>query len=589
MAKRDAVARKPKDTKGTLLRMLRYMTHFKWVLFGVMLLCIISNILALLGPTLAGKAISAAAAGKGKVNFGEVYYYAKQMLVFYLVSSLLTISINIIMMYVSRHIAARMRKDVFDKLMKLPVGFFDTNQAGDIISRVSYDIDVVSTCLGTDVVAVLTSTVTVAGSFAMMVYISPWLALVTLFTIPAAVTYTTKMRKITQPKFSKRSRKYGEMNGFVEEMFSGQKSIVAYAYEDKVADKFDKINTEAADAYYDAAYHGMTMGPSVGLINNVGLSLTAMFGSVLFIRNMIDLGGISSFVLYSRKFSGPINEIANIMTEIYSALSAAERVFGLLNETEEVADKENARVLDHVEGNVEFKNVKFGYVKDKTIIHNLDMKADAGKLVAIVGPTGAGKTTIINLLMRFYDVDEGQILVDGSEIRDYTRESLRKAYAMVLQDTWVFKGTIFDNIAYGKENATMEEVVSAAKAAHIHPFIMRLPQGYQTVISEDGGNISKGQKQLLTIARAMLYNSKMLILDEATSNVDTSTERQIQKAMRELMKDKTCFVIAHRLSTIRNADMILVVDQGDVVEQGTHESLMEKKGFYYKLYAAQFE
>ena len=325
------------------------------------------------------------------------------------------------------------------------------------------------------------------------------------------------------------------------------------------------------------------------MINNVGLSLTAMFGSVLFIRNMIDLGGISSFVLYSRKFSGPINEIANIMTEIYSALSAAERVFGLLNETEEVADKENARVLDHVEGNVEFKNVKFGYVKDKTIIHNLDMKADAGKLVAIVGPTGAGKTTIINLLMRFYDVDEGQILVDGSEIRDYTRESLRKAYAMVLQDTWVFKGTIFDNIAYGKENATMEEVVSAAKAAHIHPFIMRLPQGYQTVISEDGGNISKGQKQLLTIARAMLYNSKMLILDEATSNVDTSTERQIQKAMRELMKDKTCFVIAHRLSTIRNADMILVVDQGDVVEQGTHESLMEKKGFYYKLYAAQFE
>ena len=589
MAKRDAVARKPKDTKGTLLRMLRYMTHFKWVLFGVMILCITSNVLALLGPTLAGKAISAASAGKGKVNFGEVYYYAKQMLVFYLVSSLLTISINIIMMYVSRHIAAKMRKDVFDKLMKLPVGFFDTNQAGDIISRVSYDIDVVSTCLGTDVVAILTSTVTVAGSFAMMVYISPWLALVTLVTIPAAVTYTTKMRKITQPKFSKRSRKYGEMNGFVEEMFSGQKSIVAYAYEDKVADKFDKINTEAADAYYDAAYHGMTMGPSVGLINNVGLSLTAMFGSVLFIRNMIDLGGISSFVLYSRKFSGPINEIANIMTEIYSALSAAERVFGLLNETEEVADTENARVLDHVEGNVEFKDVKFGYVKDKTIIHKLNMKADAGKLVAIVGPTGAGKTTIINLLMRFYDVDEGQILVDGGEIRDYTRESLRKAYAMVLQDTWVFKGTIFDNIAYGKENATMEEVVAAAKAAHIHPFIMRLPQGYQTVISEDGGNISKGQKQLLTIARAMLYNSKMLILDEATSNVDTSTERQIQKAMRELMKDKTCFVIAHRLSTIRNADMILVVDQGDVVEQGTHDSLMEKKGFYYKLYAAQFE
>ncbi|MBQ8233806.1 MAG: ABC transporter ATP-binding protein [Lachnospiraceae bacterium] len=589
MASRDAVLKKPKDTKGTFIKLLRYLKDFKWILAVVVVLSITSNILSLLGPSLAGNAINEAAAGAGKVNFDKVYYYAKRMLLFYLASSALSITINVTMMYVSRHIAKKMRKDVFDKLMRLPVGFFDNNQAGDIISRVSYDIDVISTCLGTDIVSILTSIVTVVGSFCMMIYISPWLALVSLITIPAATIYTTKMRKITQPKFSKRSRKYGEMNGFVEEMFSGQKSIVAYAYEGKVADKFDKINHEAADAYYDAAYYGMTMGPTVGFINNIGLSLTAIFGSVLFMKNMIDLGGISSFVLYSRKFSGPINEIANIVTELYSALSAAERVFGLLEETEEVADTESARELSNVRGNVEFQNVAFGYVKNKTIIHNLSMKADAGKLIAIVGPTGAGKTTIINLLMRFYDVDEGQILVDGGEIRGYTRESLRKAYAMVLQDTWVFKGTIFENIAYGKEDATMEEVVAAAKAAHIHPFIMRLPQGYQTVISEDGGNISKGQKQLLTIARAMLYNAKMLILDEATSNVDTSTERQIQKAMRELMKDKTCFVIAHRLSTIQHADMILVVDHGDVVEQGDHESLMARKGFYYKLYAAQFE
>ena len=589
MAKRDAVLKKPKDTKGTLLRMLRYVGDFKWLLAVVLVLCLTSNLLALLGPNLAGKAINAAAAGKGKVDFEQVYFYAKRMLIFYLSSSALSISINIMMMYVSRQIAKKMRKDVFDKLMKLPVGYFDTNQAGDIISRVSYDIDVVSTCLGTDIVAIMTSVVTVVGSFGMMVHISPQLALVSLITIPAAMIYTTKMRKVTQPRFSKRSKKYGELNGFVEEMFSGQKSIVAYAYEDKVGENFDKINTEASDAFYDAAYYGMTMGPSVGFINNIGLSLTAMFGSLLYMMNIIGLGSISSFVLYSRKFSGPINEVANIMTEIYSALSAAERVFGLLNEAEEIEDREDARVLDQVRGNVEFQNVSFGYVKDKTIIHNLNMKAEAGKLVAIVGPTGAGKTTIINLLMRFYDVDQGSILVDGKEIRDYTRESLRKAYAMVLQETWVFKGTIFENIAYGKEDATMEEVVAAAKAAHIHSFIMRLPQGYQTVISEDGGNISKGQKQLLTIARAMLYHSKMLILDEATSNVDTSTERQIQKAMRELMKDKTCFVIAHRLSTIQHADMILVVDQGDVVEQGTHESLMAKKGFYYKLYAAQFE
>jgi len=589
MAKRDTVLRKPKDTKGTLIRLLKYVAEFKWILAVTLILCLISNVLALLGPDLAGKAIDAAAAGKGKVDFDKVYYYAGRMLLFYLGSSVLSITISMIMMYMSRRIARKMRKDVFDKLMRLPVGFFDTNQAGDIISRVSYDIDVVSTCLGTDIVAIMTSAVTIAGSLGMMIYISPQLALVTLFSIPAATIYTTKMRKITQPRFAKRSAKYGAMNGFVEEMFSGQKSIVAYAYEDKVEEKFRGINHGAADAFYDAGYYGMTMGPSVGMINNIGLSLTAMFGSLLYMVNAITLGNISSFVLYSRKFSGPINEIANIMTEIYSALSAAERVFGLLNEPEEVADIEGAKELLDVRGNVEFQNVAFGYVKDKTIIHNLSMKADAGKLIAIVGPTGAGKTTIINLLMRFYDVDAGRILVDSSEIRSYTRESLRKAYAMVLQDTWVFKGTIFDNIAYGKENATMEEVVAAAKAARIHPFIMRLPQGYQTVISEDGGNISKGQKQLLTIARAMLYNARMLILDEATSNVDTSTERQIQKAMRELMKDKTCFVIAHRLSTIQHADTILVVDHGDVVEQGNHEELMARKGFYYKLYAAQFE
>lgn len=591
MARRgkETVMKKPKDPKKTLKRLLKYIADFKWILLFCIILCFVSNILALYGPRLAGKAIDAASAGAGRVDFEMVFFYAKRMLLFYVASSALTISINLLMMYVSKQIARKMRKDVFDKLMRLPVGFFDLNQAGDIISRVSYDIDVVSTCLGTDIVAIMTSIVTVVGSFIMMVTLSWQLSIVTLFTIPAAIIFTAKMRKITQPKFAKRSRMYGQMNGFVEEMFSGQKSIVAYAYEDKICQKFDKINDETADAYYDAAHHSSKMGPTIMSINNIGLSLIAMLGSLLYMWNMITLGNISSFVLYSRKFSGPINEIANITTEIFSALSAAERVFGLLNEEEEVEDREHAVELSEVTGDVEFQHVRFGYLKDKTIIHDLDLKADAGKLIAIVGPTGAGKTTIINLLMRFYDVDDGQILVDEKDIRDYTRESLRKAYAMVLQDTWVFKGTIFENIAYGKENATMDEVMAAAKAAHIHSFIMRLPEGYQTVISEDGGNISKGQKQLLTIARAMLYDSKMLILDEATSNVDTSTEREVQRAMRELMKDKTCFVIAHRLSTIQNADLILVVDKGDVVEMGTHKDLMERKGFYYKLYAAQFE
>lgn len=379
------------------------------------------------------------------------------------------------------------------------------------------------------------------------------------------------------------------MNGFVEEMLSGQKTIQAYAYEKRVEERFEQINTDAAEAYYAADYYGVTIGPTMGTINNLTLSLIALIGSILYMGGGITIGSISSFVLYSRKFSGPINEIANIINELFSALAAAERVFTLLDETEESRDQDNAAELDQVKGDVELEHAAFGYDEGVPIIHDLSLKADAGKLIAIVGPTGAGKTTIINLLMRFYDVNSGTIRIDGNDIRECTRRSVRGAYAMVLQDTWVFNGTIFDNIAYGKDHATMDEVVAAAKAAHIHPFIMRLPNGYNTVISEDGGNISKGQKQLLTIARAMLYDAPMLILDEATSNVDTSTERAIQQAMRRLMEGKTCFVIAHRLSTIQHADHILVLDKGDVVEQGTHESLMKSRGFYYRLYRSQFE
>ena len=584
-----AVRHKPKDAKGTLLRLLRYTSEYKWILLLVAALCVTSNILALFGPSLAGKAIGEAAAGAGKVNFERVGHYARRMLLFYVSSAVLSYVINVIMMYVGRWLGKKLRADIFGKLMRLPVGYFDRNQAGDIISRVSYDVDVVCTSFSTDLVQILTSVITVIGSFGMMFIISPPLVLITLVTIPMAVIYTNRMGKKTRPLFSKRSAKYGEMNGFVEEMFSGHRTILAYAHEEAVARNFDRINREAADGFYNAEYYGMSMGPTVGFINNLGLALICMLGSVYYLKGIVSLGQISSFILYSRKFSGPINEIANITNEIFSALSAAERVFRLLDEQEEVQDAPDAAVLTDVKGDVELDHVSFGYVPARTILHDVSLKAPAGRMVAIVGPTGAGKTTIINLLMRFYDVDSGQILVDGKEIRGLTRASLRGAYTMVLQDTWLFGGTIYDNIAYGNDHATMEQVIAAAKAARIHNFIMSLPDGYQTVIGEDGGNISKGQKQMLTIARAYLCDSRMLILDEATSNVDTTTEQQIQKAMRKLMADKTCFVIAHRLSTIQNADLILVVDGGDIVEQGTHRTLMDRKGFYYKMYHSQFE
>ena len=580
---------KPKNARKSLRRLLKYMFEYAWLVLLLLICAFLSNIGNLLGPNYAGKAITAASAGKGMVDMQLVVYYGLLMLLVYVGSNLLSFLVNIGMMHVGRYVARNMRRDVFNKLMELPVGYFDKHLAGDIISRVSYDIDVVSTSLSSDVVQILTSVVTVVGSFTMMCFVSPPLVLCMVFTIPASILFTRYMSKKTRPLYRVRSLAYGEMNGFAEEMFTGQKTILAYAHEDYVCDRFEEINRNAAEAYRDADGLGMTMGPTVGLINNIGLSAIGLGGALLYMNGIVGLGQISSFILYSRKFSGPINEISNIVNEIFSALAAAERVFQLLDETEEVKDKVNATTLVSAKGEVEVKDVEFGYLKNKTVIHDFSMLANPGETVAIVGHTGAGKTTIINLLMRFYDPEKGAIYVDGKENAAYTLKSLRKNYSMVLQDTWVFNGTIFDNIAYGKENATMEEVINAAKAAHIHNYIMRLPQGYDTVISEDGGNISKGQKQLITIARAMLYDTSMLILDEATSNVDTATERKVQAAMRTLMAGKTCFIIAHRLSTIRNADNILVMEHGDVIEQGNHDYLMARKGAYYKLYSSQFE
>ena len=589
MARNVVNDRRPKDSKKALRRILSYVKDFKILIILALILSFVSNLLTLIGPSLAGNAINEAAAGAGKVNFERVFHYVGQMLIFYVSSSVISIGISVMMTYVSKYTARKLRKECFEKLSRLPVSFFDQNQAGDIISRVSYDVDVVSTSIQMDIVAIMTSLVTVIGSLVMMIRISPALAVIVLVTIPISVSYTVYIKRKTRPLFIKRSKSYGFMNGFVEEMFSGEKTIQAYAYEDKICDKFATVNGAAADAYYNADSRGVAIGPSMGMINNMSLGLIATLGSILFMAGRATLGQISSFILYSRKFSGPINEIANIMNEIFSALSASERIFNLLDQDEEVKDLPQATELKDVQGDVQFDHVSFGYVPERTILHDLSFRAQPGKLIAIVGHTGAGKTTIINLLMRFYDVDSGTILVDGRDDLTYTRSSLRAAYAMVLQDTWLFRGTVYENIAYGSENATLDDVVRVAKSAHIHPFIMRLPNGYNTIISEDGGNISKGQKQLLTIARAMLYDSKMLILDEATSNVDTSTEREIQDAMLNLMQGKTCFVIAHRLSTIQNADNILVLDHGDVIEQGTHRQLMSNRGFYYNLYASQYE
>ena len=579
---------KPKDAKGTLRRILQYMTVYRYVVLALLLCTFASNIGNLLGPSFAGKAIGAAV-GQGQVDFDTVAYYAKCMLAAYLFSNILSFLVNQVMMRMGRRVAYKMRKDVFDKLMTLPVKYFDRNQAGDIISRVSYDIDVVTTCLSADLIQILTGIVTVVGSFVMMCIISPPLVACLCVTLPLSIFFTRYMSKRTRPLYSKRSAAYGEMNGYVEEMFSGQKTILAYAYEDDVCRDFSAINQKAADAYCAADTLGMTTGPTINMINNLGLSIVGMAGAALYMLGLAGMEQISSFVLYSRKFCGPVNEIANIINEIYSALAAAERVFALLDQPEEVADLPQALPLSEVQGDVEARHVSFGYLPGKTILHDLSFKAEPGQTIAIVGHTGAGKTTIINLLMRFYDVDSGEILVDGKGLLDITRDSLRRAYAMVLQDTWVFEGTIFENIAYGKEGATLDEVIQAAKAARIHNYIMQLPAGYDTVISEDGGNISKGQKQLLTIARAMLYDTQMLILDEATSNVDTNTEQKVQKAMQQLMQGRTSFVIAHRLSTIQNADKILVMEHGDVMEQGTHQELMAQKGVYYRLYASQFE
>ena len=580
---------KPKDRKQVLRRLWGYLCRYKGMVAAALFLTLVSNLLALIGPALSGRAIDAIGVEAGKVDFPLVFYYCGWMLGFYLVSSILSYVLSVLMIHLSQKVVFRMREDVFQKLARLPVSFFDRHQTGDIVSRISYDIDTVNASLSNDLLQIATSVITVVGSLIMMLRISPVLVLVFVITVPASILFTRYMTRKVRPLFRSRSVKLGELNGYVEEVISGQKTAKAYHREAYFLKHFDAKNDEAVDAYYRADYYGSMTGPSVNFINNLSLAFVSMFGAVLFLLGHLRLGALSSFVLYSRKFSGPINEIANIVSELQSACAAAERVFRLIDQEPEPADAPGAAELEEVRGDVEMTHVRFGYLPDKIVIHDLNLHAAPGKLIAVVGPTGAGKTTLINLLMRFYDPNSGSIRLDGIEIDRVTRRSLRLSYAMVLQDTWLFSGTVHDNIAYGKKGATRADVIAAAKAAHVHSFISRLPQGYDTVLDGGGMGISQGQKQLLTIARAMLLDARMLILDEATSNVDTRTELRIQEAMRTLMAGKTCFVIAHRLSTIRSADTILVVKDGDIAEQGNHTQLMQSGGIYAGLYRSQFQ
>lgn len=584
--------------RGIFFRLSKYVLE-QWPFFTVaVILTLLSNQLSLMGPKYSGAAIDAMEFDGG-VDFSAVWENVAWMLLCYVVSAVLSYLLAVIMIRISQKIIFKMRKQLFEKLNTLPVGYFDTHATGDIISHISYDIDVINATLSHDLIQVMTSIYSVVGSLIFMWQISKPMILIFVVTVPVSVLFTRYRSKKVRPLFSARSRKYGELNGYAEEMLTGSRSISAYGREDVISSRFNKHNDEAMDAFYKAEYHGAMLFPTINFINNISITLVAIFGGILYMYSQngtilagslffITLGGVAQFVQYSRKFAGPINEFSNILHEFQSAFSAAERVFRILDEEPELTDALDAESFTDVQGHVKLDKVTFGYKPEKIILKNVSIEAQKGQTVAIVGPTGAGKTTVINLLMRFYDPQQGEIRMDGIPALRIKRDDLRRAYTMVLQDTWLFYGTIYENIIYGRENATPEEVYKAAKAAKINSYIESLPEGYDTILSDDGVNISKGQKQLITIARAFLSDAPLLILDEATSNVDSRTEIQIQEAMTELMKNRTCFIIAHRLSTIQNADTILVVKDGNIIEQGSHEKLIKAGGFYSSLYNSQF-
>lgn len=580
--------RKRMKKSVVILRLLGYLWKYKgWLCFAGFLV-FAANLIALKGPELSGKAIDAIV-GKGNVDFPLVYRYAFQMLLVYLISAALSYLLALVMIHISKKVVYIMRRQVFEHLIDLPVDYFDKNPIGDLISRLTYDIDTINASLSNDLLQICAGTITVVGCTIQMVRIAPILMLVFLVTIPCLIIFTIIRVKKVRPLFRRRSAKLGELNGYAEEMLSGQKTIRAYGKEEVMIERFETHNVEAVDAFYKADYQGSIVGPSVNFINNISMSLISLFGALLYLRGSLSLGNLSAFILYSRRFSGPINETANIISEIQSATSAAERVFHLLDEKVEEKQKENDLSLEQVEGNVELTNVSFGYTEEKEVLHDINLVIPKGSTVAIVGPTGGGKTTLISLLMRFYDPKTGEIRIDGHNTYHRNMDDVRRSFAMVLQDTWLFGGTIRENLLYGNPKADEQALQNAVKAVHLEDYIESLPDGYDTILNENGGKISKGQKQLITIARAMLVEAPMLILDEATSNVDSRTELKLQEAMNAITQNKTCVIVAHRLSTVQNADKILVIRNGCIVEAGNHQELLLRKGFYAELYNSQFE